>query len=186
MVGRRHRRRNWRQRHIDDRALPTASPPQTDHAPLQINCHSDVAGPKVLAYSRVRSVAAARSLRPRFGPRLDWHASKHGFAHNFHDFRRLAKPRLPDPIFDYIDGPRTRRQRTGATRKPSKAATLYQRPARGGERRSFSHRHGPEARIAGLLLPQPCSACSTISVNAPSRPRLRNMARCSACLRSAR
>src|ERR1700756_2518303 len=24
--------------------------------------------------------------------------------HNFHDFRRLAKRRLPDPIFDYIDG----------------------------------------------------------------------------------
>src|SRR5271169_2104319 len=24
--------------------------------------------------------------------------------HNFHDFRRLAKRRLPRPIFDYIDG----------------------------------------------------------------------------------
>jgi len=24
--------------------------------------------------------------------------------HNFHDFRRLAKQRLPSPIFDYIDG----------------------------------------------------------------------------------
>src|SRR5205807_4062300 len=24
--------------------------------------------------------------------------------HNFHDFRRLAKRRLPSPIFDYIDG----------------------------------------------------------------------------------
>src|SRR5271166_2970056 len=24
--------------------------------------------------------------------------------HNFHDFRRLAKQRLPGPIFDYIDG----------------------------------------------------------------------------------
>jgi L-lactate dehydrogenase (cytochrome) len=24
--------------------------------------------------------------------------------HNFHDFRRLAKLRLPGPIFDYIDG----------------------------------------------------------------------------------
>ena len=24
--------------------------------------------------------------------------------HNFHDFRRLAKRRLPGPIFDYIDG----------------------------------------------------------------------------------
>jgi len=24
--------------------------------------------------------------------------------YNFHDFRRLAKRRLPGPIFDYIDG----------------------------------------------------------------------------------
>jgi L-lactate dehydrogenase (cytochrome) len=24
--------------------------------------------------------------------------------HNFHDFRRLAKRRLPSPIFNYIDG----------------------------------------------------------------------------------
>ena len=24
--------------------------------------------------------------------------------HDFHDFRRLAKRRLPAPIFDYIDG----------------------------------------------------------------------------------
>ena len=24
--------------------------------------------------------------------------------HNFHDFRRLAKRRLPGPIFNYIDG----------------------------------------------------------------------------------
>jgi L-lactate dehydrogenase (cytochrome) len=27
-----------------------------------------------------------------------------GHCHNFHDFRRLAKQRLPSPIFDYIDG----------------------------------------------------------------------------------
>jgi L-lactate dehydrogenase (cytochrome) len=27
-----------------------------------------------------------------------------GDCHNFHDFRRLAKRRLPSPIFDYIDG----------------------------------------------------------------------------------
>ena len=27
-----------------------------------------------------------------------------GNCHNFHDFRRLAKRRLPGPIFDYIDG----------------------------------------------------------------------------------
>ena len=24
--------------------------------------------------------------------------------HNFHDFRRLARRRVPGPIFDYIDG----------------------------------------------------------------------------------
>jgi L-lactate dehydrogenase (cytochrome) len=28
----------------------------------------------------------------------------HNRCHNFHDFRRLAKTRLPGPIFDYIDG----------------------------------------------------------------------------------
>jgi L-lactate dehydrogenase (cytochrome) len=27
-----------------------------------------------------------------------------GDCHNFHDFRRLAKRRVPGPIFDYIDG----------------------------------------------------------------------------------
>ncbi|MFZ2142428.1 MAG: alpha-hydroxy acid oxidase [Xanthobacteraceae bacterium] len=27
-----------------------------------------------------------------------------GDCHNFHDFRRLAKRRVPDPIFDYVDG----------------------------------------------------------------------------------
>jgi L-lactate dehydrogenase (cytochrome) len=27
-----------------------------------------------------------------------------GNCHNFHDFRALAKRRLPGPIFDYIDG----------------------------------------------------------------------------------
>src|ERR1700738_5232975 len=27
-----------------------------------------------------------------------------GRCHNFHDFRRLAKARLPGPIFDYIEG----------------------------------------------------------------------------------
>jgi FMN-dependent dehydrogenase len=39
-------------------------------------------------------------------PHLDWvrvrmHLRR---CHNFHDFRRLAKRRLPGPIFDYIDG----------------------------------------------------------------------------------
>src|SRR5437016_7113622 len=27
-----------------------------------------------------------------------------GDCHNFHDFRRLARRRVPGPIFDYIDG----------------------------------------------------------------------------------
>ena len=27
-----------------------------------------------------------------------------GGCHNFHDFRELARRRLPSPIFDYIDG----------------------------------------------------------------------------------
>jgi L-lactate dehydrogenase (cytochrome) len=41
-----------------------------------------------------------------------------GSCQNFHDFRRLAKRRLPGPIFDYIDGAAddevTRRRNTKA------------------------------------------------------------------------
>jgi len=46
--------------------------------------------------------------------------------HNFHDFRRLAKRRLPGPIFDYIDGAADEEDDAPAQhKKPSKAVTLY-------------------------------------------------------------
>ena len=83
--------------------------------------------------------------------------------------------------------PRTRRRRTGATQKPSKAVTLYPASCAGLGASIFpSPSWAGSSRCLSIALPLPCSACSTIRVNAPSRPRLRNMARCSACLRSAR
>jgi hypothetical protein len=39
-----------------------------------------VAGPKILAYSCVCTVAAVRSLRRAVWSTLDWHASRYGFA----------------------------------------------------------------------------------------------------------
>src|SRR6201993_3869013 len=82
--------------------------------------------------------------------------------------------------------PRTRRRRTGATQKPSKAATLYPASCAGlGASIYPSPSWARSSQCRSIALPLPCSACSTIRVNAPSRPRLRNMARCSACLRSA-
>src|SRR5438034_11194888 len=52
-----------------------------------------------------REVSARRELAtspPRFG----WDVARMLLrnCHNFHDFRRLAKRRLPGPLFDYIDG----------------------------------------------------------------------------------
>src|SRR3569832_565784 len=40
-----------------------------------------------------------RRPEPRFGDPM-----RLSQCFNFHDFRRLAKPRLPAPIFNYIDG----------------------------------------------------------------------------------
>ena len=73
--------------------------------------------------------------------------------HNFHDFRRLAKRRLPSPIFNYIDGAAD--DEMTYRRNTEEFETLRpgaQCPARRRERGSVRHRHGPEARAAGLLL----------------------------------
>src|ERR1700756_760487 len=63
-------------------------------------------GLEILAYSRVCSVVVARSATR--GLVHAWISTRASMAlrncHNFHDFRRLAKRRLPGPIFDYIDG----------------------------------------------------------------------------------
>src|SRR6516164_640313 len=64
--------------------------------------------------------------------------------------------------------PRTRRRRTGATRKPSKAATLY--PASCAGLGALIFQPPPWARSSrcrSIALPLPCSACSTIRVNVP-------------------
>jgi len=54
--------------------------------------------------------------------------------HNFHDFRRLAKRRLPGPIFDYIDGAAdeetTHRRNCRATDETGALATLRGGPPR--------------------------------------------------------
>ena len=73
--------------------------------------------------------------------------------HNFHDFRELARRRLPSPIFDYIDGGAddevTLRQNTASFER----CDLVPNVLRGVETsRYFGPRDGPEARNASLLL----------------------------------
>src|SRR5262249_10056382 len=67
-------------------------------------------GVKVFAYCRRRVLSSLWGLRDaRFGKALHTCSGRGARmhlrnCHNFHDFRRLAKQRLPGPIFDYIDG----------------------------------------------------------------------------------
>src|SRR6516225_10851977 len=44
-----------------------------------------------------------QNATPVHGERRSWNMRLHD-CHNFHDFRQLARRRLPGPIFDYIDG----------------------------------------------------------------------------------
>ena len=107
--------------------------------------------------------------------------------HNFHDFRRLAKRRLPSPIFDYIDGAADEEATHRRNTKAFESCDLVPSVLRGVGSVDLSVTvMGQKLALPVIALPLPCSACSTIRVNAPSRPRLRNMARCSVCLRSAR
>ena len=72
--------------------------------------------------------------------------------HNFHDFRRLAKQRLPGPIFNYIDGAAddetTYRRNTAAF----EACDLVPNVLGGVQDVDIGHRHGPKACHAVLLL----------------------------------
>ena len=73
--------------------------------------------------------------------------------HNFHDFRRLAKRRLPGPIFDYIDGGADDEVTYRRNTKAFETCDLVPHVLRGVEKVDlFRHRHGPEAGSAGLLL----------------------------------
>ena len=45
--------------------------------------------------------------------------------HNFQDFRRLARERLPGPIFNYIDGGATTRCPCGAIPRRSTLSILF-------------------------------------------------------------
>ena len=72
--------------------------------------------------------------------------------HNFHDFRRLAKRRLPGPIFNYIDGAAddeaTYRRNTAGFER----CDLVPNVLRGVKRRSVGDGDGPE-----VALPVYCS-----------------------------
>src|SRR5215831_9495799 len=142
---------------------------------------SDVAGPKILAYSRVRSVAAVRSLRRAVWSTLGLAGEQAWICAIVTTFMIFGVwPSGDCPVRSSIisTAPRTRRRRTGATRKPSEAATLYPASCVGWGASIFqSPPWARSSRCRSIALPQPCSACSTIRVNAPSRPRLRNMAR---------
>ena len=73
--------------------------------------------------------------------------------HNFHDFRRLARRRLPGPIFNYIDGAAddetTHRQNTASFERCDLVPNVLRGVA---DVDHVGHRHGPEARDAVLLL----------------------------------
>src|SRR5215472_6012679 len=169
----------------------SALPQKADQPLLQsIMCSvpdSDVAGPKILAYSRVRSVAAVRSLQRAVWSTLGLAGEQAwicAIVTTFMIFGVWPSGECPVRSSIISTAPRTRRQRTGATRKPSKAATLYPASCAGLGALIFqSPPWARSSRCRSIALPLPCSACSTIRVNVPSRPRLRNMARCSACLR---
>src|SRR5215471_2096216 len=141
---------------------------------------SDVAGPKILAYSRVRSVAAVRSLRRAVWSTLGLAGEQAwicAIVTTFMIFGVWPSGECPVRSSIISTAPRTRRQHTGATRKPSKAATLYPASCAGLGALIFqSPPWARSSRCRSIALPLPCSACSTIRVNVPSRPRLRNMA----------
>src|SRR5215831_17585509 len=89
---------------------------------------SDVAGPKILAYSRVRSVAAVRSLRRAVWSTLGLAGEQAwicAIVTTFMIFGVWPSGECPVRSSIISTAPRTRRQHTGTTRKPSKAATLY-------------------------------------------------------------
>ena len=46
--------------------------------------------------------------------------------HNFHDFRRLAKVKLPSPIFNYIDGAQTMKLRIAGILEVLTIVILFQ------------------------------------------------------------
>ena len=77
------------------------------HRQMRRRARLDVEGSNILAYSRVCSVAAGEVSATR-GLVHAWISTRASMVlrncHNFQDFRRLAKRRLPGPIFDYIDG----------------------------------------------------------------------------------
>ena len=97
--------------------------------------------------------------------------------HNFHDFRRLAKRRLPGPIFDYIDGAADEETTHRRNTEAFESCDLVPSVLRGVGSVDLS------VTVMGqkLALPVYCSPTALqrlfhIRVNAPSPPRLRNMA----------
>src|SRR6516162_2889270 len=116
---------------------------------------SDVAGPKILAYSRVRSVADVTSLRRAVWSTLGLAREQAWICAIVTTFMIFGVwPSGDCPVRSSIisTGPRTRRRRTGATRTPSKAATLYPASCAGLGASIFQSPPWPEARVAGLLL----------------------------------
>ena len=107
--------------------------------------------------------------------------------HNFHDFRRLARRRLPGPIFDYIDGAAEDEVTHRRNTKSFESCDLVPNVLRGVENVDLSVTvMGQKLALPVYCSPPPCNVSSTIRVNAPSQLRLRNTAQCSAYLRSAR
>jgi len=91
--------------------------------------------------------------------------------HNFHDFRRLARKRLPSPIFNYIDGAAddevTYRRNTEAFER----CDLVPNVLRGVKDIDLSVTvMGRSSRCRSTARRPRCSACSTTPASARSRP----------------
>src|SRR5215472_12442199 len=90
--------------------------------------------------------------------------------HNFHDFRRLAKRRVPGPIFDYIDGAADEETTHRHNTEAFESCDLVPSVLRGVGSVDLSVTvMGQKLALPVYALPLPCSACSTIRVNVPSR-----------------
>ena len=106
---------------------------------------------------------------------------------NFHDFRRLARRRLPGPIFDYIDGAAEDEVTHRRNTESFESCDLVPYVLRGVQNVDLSVTvMGQKLALPVYCSPPPCNVSSTIRVNVPSPPRQRNTAQCSAYLRLGR
>ena len=106
--------------------------------------------------------------------------------HNFHDFRRLARRRLPGPIFDYIDGAADDEATHHRNTKSFESCDLVPSVLRGVDNIDLSVLMGHKLALPVYCSPPLYSVSSIIGVNALWPLRQQNTGQCLAYPRSAR